>query len=87
MTLNMTLNVYGNVRIYLCVRCRPLTVVHAEDDGRTEKSADCLEEEVHGKLPPALSSKQAQGKSHSGVQMAACEEHVYVSQLPRTKNL
>lgn len=50
-----------------------LTVVHAEDNGGTEKGTDGLEEEVHGELPPALSAKQAQSKGHGRVQMAACE--------------
>ncbi len=50
-----------------------LTVVHAKDDCSSKESADCLKEEIHGELSPALSSKQTQGQGHCGVQMAPCK--------------
>lgn len=40
-----------------CVEVFFLTVVHAKDDGGAKKGTNCLKEEVHGELPPALSAK------------------------------
>lgn len=48
-----------------------LTVIHAKYNGSTKKGTDRLKEEVHGKLPPALSSQQTQGEGDRGVQVAA----------------
>lgn len=48
-----------------------LTVIHAKYNGSPKKGTDGLEQEVHGKLPPALSSQQTQGEGDRGVQVAA----------------
>lgn len=50
-----------------------LTVIHAKYNGSTKKGTDRLKQEVHGKLPPALSSQQTQGEGDRGVQVAACK--------------
>lgn len=50
-----------------------LTIVHAKYDCRTKKGTDCLTQEIYGKLPPALPSKQTERKSDRGIQVAACK--------------
>lgn len=51
-----------------------LTIIHAKNDGSPKESSNCLKEEIHGELSPALSPKQAEGKGHCRIQMAACNE-------------
>lgn len=50
-----------------------LTIVHAEYDCSTKKGTDCLKHKIHGKLPPALSPQQTQGKGDRGIQVATCK--------------
>lgn len=50
-----------------------LTIVQAKNDCSTKKGTDCLKQEIHGKLPPALPPQQTQSKGDRGIQVATCK--------------